>query len=205
MPVHSYLQYTATPQAPLLIDTTTILSPDWHVLLKPGDNYVGGNDFFDDNANIVDIIPQEGEYPPVINRNKKPKSLTNSIVEFLITSALISGDIPGTKNINDKATMLIHPTWRVHGKEDDIGIETFYDWVCNILDSLEKDLEVFDYGSFIKEYDKIKLRLSAVFGGKFPSLEDICDVILEEIIPEIETHQVTGGKVDKDEEFFGIL
>ena len=37
LPNHSYLQYTATPQGPLLIDLENILSPDWHVILKPGD------------------------------------------------------------------------------------------------------------------------------------------------------------------------
>ena len=45
IPNHTYLQYTATPQANLLIDTMSLLSPDWHVILKPGDKYTGGNEF----------------------------------------------------------------------------------------------------------------------------------------------------------------
>ena len=202
LPCHTFLQYTATPQAPLLIDTTTLLSPDWHVLLTPGGNYSGGNDFFSKDKNIVDIIPQEGEYPPIVNPQKKPVSLTDSIIEFLITSALISGEIDNTITINERATMLVHPTWRVFGDNENVGIETFYDWICNIIDSLERDLDNQDYRSFEKEYNKIKNRLIPnVWMGNFPSLEEIADVILEDTIPDLETHQVTGGKLKKGEEF----
>ena len=38
---HIYLQYTATPQAPLLINLTEILSQDWHVVLDAGKGYFG--------------------------------------------------------------------------------------------------------------------------------------------------------------------
>ena len=202
LPYHSFLQYTATPQAPLLIDTTTLLSPDWHVLLTPGSNYSGGNDFFSKDKNIVDIIPQEGEYPPIVNPQKKPISLTDSITEFLITAALLSGDISNTVIINDRATMLVHPTWRVYGDSENVGIETFYDWIYNIIESLEKDLDHEDHTSFQKEYDKIKNRLVPnIWTSDFPSLDEIADVILEYIIPDLETHQVTGGKLKKGEEF----
>lgn len=201
-PNHSYLQYTATPQAPLLIDTTTLLSPDWHVLLTPGENYSGGNDFFQTSKNIVDIIPQEGEYPPIVNPQKKPISLTDSIIEFLITAALLSGEIANTDTINEKATMLVHPTWRVYGDNENVGIETFYDWICNIIESLERDLDLQDYSSFQKEYDKIKNRLFPnIWLNKFPSLNEIAEVIIEDTIPDLETHQVTGGKLKKGEEF----
>ena len=45
---HSYIQYTATPQANLLYDYLDILSPKWHEVLKPGDAYTGGKTFFKD-------------------------------------------------------------------------------------------------------------------------------------------------------------
>ena len=45
IPNHSYLQYTATPQANLLIDTMSLLSPDWHVVLKPEVNILGEMNF----------------------------------------------------------------------------------------------------------------------------------------------------------------
>ena len=36
---HSYVQYTATPQAAFLIDSNDILAPEYHTVLTPGDDY----------------------------------------------------------------------------------------------------------------------------------------------------------------------
>ena len=57
---HSYLQYTATPQGPLLINYLNILSPDWAVVLKPGNGYVGGKVYFQENSKYIKHIPYEG-------------------------------------------------------------------------------------------------------------------------------------------------
>ncbi len=46
LPCHTYLQYTATPQAPLLINIIDSLSPDFVEVLNPGKNYIGGQVFF---------------------------------------------------------------------------------------------------------------------------------------------------------------
>ena len=46
LPGNSYIQYTATPQANLLIATMDLLSPKTHTLLLPGERYVGGKKFF---------------------------------------------------------------------------------------------------------------------------------------------------------------
>jgi hypothetical protein len=55
IPHHSYLQYTATPQAPLLINLVDILSPDFAEVLTPGHGYVGGADFFLVQPNLASI------------------------------------------------------------------------------------------------------------------------------------------------------
>ena len=41
LPNHTYLQYTATPQAPLLISLADLLSPEFVEVLEPGDGYTG--------------------------------------------------------------------------------------------------------------------------------------------------------------------
>lgn len=46
LPGCSYVQYTATPQANLLMDITDILSPRSHTVLTPGSAYIGGKHFF---------------------------------------------------------------------------------------------------------------------------------------------------------------
>jgi hypothetical protein len=57
-PHHSYLLYTATPQAPLLISRIDTLSPDFGKVLTPGDRYVGGQEFFiDGRDDYIELIP----------------------------------------------------------------------------------------------------------------------------------------------------
>ena len=46
LPNHSYVQYTATPQGPLLISIVDLLSPKHHTVLTPGKSYTGGKTFF---------------------------------------------------------------------------------------------------------------------------------------------------------------
>ena len=46
---HTYLQYTATPQAPLFISILDILSPNFVKILNPGNDYTGGKTFFRQN------------------------------------------------------------------------------------------------------------------------------------------------------------
>jgi hypothetical protein len=43
---HTFLQYTATPQAPLFINLMDRLSPNFIRLLTPGQEYTGGRAFF---------------------------------------------------------------------------------------------------------------------------------------------------------------
>jgi len=45
---HCYVQYTATPQGPMLITLDDILSPDFASVITPGENYLGGKEFFGD-------------------------------------------------------------------------------------------------------------------------------------------------------------
>lgn len=46
LPNHTFLQYTATPQALLLINLIDVLSPDFAEILTPGSTYTGGKIFF---------------------------------------------------------------------------------------------------------------------------------------------------------------
>ena len=57
LPNHSLVQYTATPQGPLLINVMDLLSPDFHVVLTPGKAYTGGKTFFIDEPDLILTIP----------------------------------------------------------------------------------------------------------------------------------------------------
>jgi len=59
IPHHTFLQYTATPQGPLLINLIDVLSPNFAVTLTPGPDYTGGRDFFLNEASLIREIPPD--------------------------------------------------------------------------------------------------------------------------------------------------
>ena len=81
VPSHLYVQYTATPYAPLLLDAADILSPQHVEFLTPGEGYTGGKQFFIDNADrVVRNVPlldeQASKTPPL----QLQKSLYHALV-----------------------------------------------------------------------------------------------------------------------------
>jgi len=110
LPDHTYLQYTATPQAPLLVEIADCVSPDFAVTLTPGKAYVGGRDMFAPNAirsfvqSIPDVeLPSEGNFD-----ESAPPSLDRALLLFLV--GLSDGIAKGDSELTDKnRTMLVHP------------------------------------------------------------------------------------------------
>jgi hypothetical protein len=84
LPNHSMLQYTATPQAPLLLNIADILSPDFCHVLDPGPDYTGGRSFFIDNGLLVKPIPsselRSNSSPPA----SVPPSLHDAMCVFVL-------------------------------------------------------------------------------------------------------------------------
>jgi hypothetical protein len=127
LPNHSFLSYTATPEANLLLELDDILSPDSVVVLTPGDDYVGGYDLFADRSSKFVNIIAEDELEVATAPTEKdlpPKSLVDSLAYFLIAMAVAHKSFPGVRPIS----MLIHP-------DSKIDSHTKYrKWVKSILD-----------------------------------------------------------------------
>lgn len=105
MPHHTYLQYTATPQAPLLINIIDVLSPRFVEVLDPGREYVGVVDFFQHNRELVRTIP-DNEIPSPDNQvNGAPESLREALRLFIIGVA--AGLI--LRSLERNRSMLVHP------------------------------------------------------------------------------------------------
>lgn len=106
IPHHSYLQYTATPQAPLLINVIDTLSPNFAQVLTPGAGYTGGKTFFVEHRELVKSIP-ESELP---NADGPPLDIPESLKEAMrlfylgVAAAYLSAG--GTKG---NRSMMIHP------------------------------------------------------------------------------------------------
>jgi hypothetical protein len=103
LPCHTYLQYTATPQAPLLINISDVLSPDFVHVLDPGADYIGGADFFKPQSPYVKVIPA-ADIPPNNALPVEPPEtfLTAMRIFFVGLAASIIGK-------TGRRSMLVHP------------------------------------------------------------------------------------------------
>lgn len=130
LPHHSYLQYTATPQAPLLISLIDALSPSFAAVITPGEDYTGGLDFFGVESPIVRPIPPNDVPSPQNPIVEPPSSLLGAMRSFILGVAvqLAVSEAP------DPRSMLIHPSERTAVHAD------FENWARSILRRWEAEL-----------------------------------------------------------------
>jgi len=108
IPRHVFLQYTATPQALLLINIIDILSPSFVEILEPGAGYHGGRAFFRERPELVREIPAN-ELPsrqsPLI---EPPQTLFDALRLFFlgVAAGIIQEQSQGNRS------MMIHPSER---------------------------------------------------------------------------------------------
>lgn len=177
---HSYIQYTATPQGPLLISILDLLSPKHHVVLTPGKGYTGGKTFFKDEPSLILEIPEiEVFHSKKNNLEACPQSLLEALrLHFMGVSIVV--DI---KNKESFLSMMVHAD-----REQDASAK-FYGWIKNQIDAWsnlvnagESDLgyqELKD--TFRRSYPEV-VRLYAVHGEEVPSFEDVWDNIPDIIL-----------------------
>src|SRR5262245_49196719 len=109
VPRHLYVQYTATPYAPLLLDADDLLSPQFVEFLNPGPGYIGGREFFVDFSdrvvrNVPSLEEQATKTPPLA----LPNSLVSATASFLAGAALLLAH----QSEGAPVSMLVHSTAR---------------------------------------------------------------------------------------------
>ena len=140
---YAYLQYTATPQAPLLVHLADCVSPEFAIVLTPGEGYTGGKHFFPESINkdlIVDIpkkeMPEDGnaKLPPL-----PPESFIEAMRLFLVGVA----DNIAKGSPESYRSLLIHPhkeqKWHVRYWEFTKDFLKFSDEILTNGDNSEKD------------------------------------------------------------------
>lgn len=143
VPNHFYLQYTATPQAPLLIAIDDALSPDFVRVLKPGDGYTGGEVYFGgpSPSPLVHVIDPADVLAASNPSGPPPAGLRAALQQFLIGAAhVVAGGEPETRS------MLVHPS---RGTADQ---GTFATWIRDMKDTWHDRIE------HASEVDPAKLR-----------------------------------------------
>lgn len=109
LPHHTYLQYTATPQAPLLIALDDMLSPAFAELVEPGDGYTGGAVFFG-RAGVDELVipvPEADQFKPGAPPEDSPESLLDALRVFIVGCAVAS-----VRGWASPRSMLVHPSQR---------------------------------------------------------------------------------------------
>ena len=155
---HSFLSYTATPEANLLLELEDILSPDSVVVLKAGKEYVGGQELFADRSskfvNVISGDELEVATSPT-ERDMPPKSLVESLAYFVISLCIVQKAFPFVRPIS----MLIHPDSKIdsHAK--------YYKWVELIKDRWKVHLEEND------NFDTLDYKIPSDFSKAINELE----------------------------------
>jgi len=155
---HTYIQYTATPQAPLLINLMDLLSPKFHVVLTPGEKYTGGRTFFVDNPDLIITIPDTEVYHHKYNKlSEPPQSLMDAMQIFLMGVAVFV-------NIEAKERLL---SMMIHADRETDASRKFLGWADSLLVSWTKRLSLNDgdpsktelLSEFEKNYSEVSHRL----------------------------------------------
>lgn len=132
LPRHTFLQYTATPQAPLLINIIDMLSPSFAEVLTPGSEYVGARDFFIESRYLAQPIPTGEIQSAGRLLQEPPDSLLQAMRIFFLGVAaglLLDG---GTGN----RSMLVHPSQKTRGHK------LYFHWVSRIKSAWEDTLQL---------------------------------------------------------------
>lgn len=126
---HTYLMYTATPQAPLLLNLADTLSPDFVRVLDAGPDYTGGEYFFvEHRSSFVESIPDSETLAAVdLDTQEPPTSLLDALATFLVGVVSQQG--------KRQLAMLVHPshTKDLHNR--------YKQWVSGALDAWRLTLD----------------------------------------------------------------
>lgn len=201
LPGNSYVQYTATPQANILINTSDMLSPKTHTLLYPGKGYCGGKLFFGVGeegkrfgTSLIKVIKED----EVFNSRRNP---LEEIPESLLFALMLQiwAVIINTRFYNNvsQLSMMVHTdvtlSWNA----------TFFEWINDTLNEWSDIMDDHSYG--VKRY-KLEEAFKSAFDEASKLYDDesgLCFDTLKEYIPEVlnDTHVylITGDTNDMQE------
>jgi len=187
---HCYISVTATPQANILISALDVLSPDFGVLVNPGDGYCGLNTFHGSDTKYT--IPIEENYN--LLDDGVPESFTKALALFFVGCAVrrfkgMSG--------NDKFSMLIHPS----------HLKGIHESVYNKTNAIIKNWMAMSSNKFDISYSEFRKTLISAYevylkdGVHLPNFDELEDEIIK-AIKFVGIHKVNGDRVDNDGDKF---
>lgn len=197
LPGNTYIQYTATSQANLLISMQDTLSPQSHTLLTPGDGYIGGKLYFGMgenhelyNCGLVKEIPPMDVFHKKRNILKKiPGSLVDALMLHVLAIAIVV-KWRKTEGINF-LSMMVHPDETTNWNS------TFKKWIDNTIKNWRQAFrndKTEDYASVISKFKKnFEEAIRYYDEEERPSWEDI-QPLLRDIILDHKVYLVNSDK-----------
>lgn len=189
LPHHSYLQYTATPQANLLLAQTDLLNPSFSELVTPGEAYTGGHAFFKGPVDLVADIPAAEVPTPRAPLSSPPKSLLKALRYFLLVAAQHS--LTRKKGLTSKdrnRSMMVHPAVATASHR------VYKNWVEKAFKGLKKQIEdghaskpMIIAAIFQPEYDSLRKTYPSI-----KPLPELLEAMAEEVLDDLNYVEVNG-------------
>jgi len=160
---HTFLQYTATPQANLFVNIMERISPNFIKLLTPGEGYTGGNVFFIQEPHLINRIPND-EIPTNQNPiHEPPESLLYALKIYFL--GVVAGEI---KKDQRNRSMMVHPSRLTNSQN------VFFNWIRNVTESWKRLLQSNDEEEkreLLQEFQEAYRDLVLTVGDELPSFE----------------------------------
>jgi hypothetical protein len=139
LPSHTLLEYTATPQATLLVSLVDELSPDFVSVIDPGEDYTGGRYFFQNHRReFIKHIPSDDVALIDDESLEPPPSLTKAFAGFALGCA--AGRV--LRSGPPQRSMLVHPSHKTLPQGRFAGwLKQMRDLWVDLLRSDEGDLD----------------------------------------------------------------
>lgn len=175
LPLHTYVIYTATPQAPLLVSLTDTVSPRTVTVLQHGPGYVGGEELFINRENRFAHAIYDNDDALDPSQIVPPKSLQTALATFLI--ALV---VTQERLTPRPLSMLIHPSSEtdLHHVYEDWVNSMIYDRIRPALYSDDKALiaQLRDT-MFRPAYEELSATGGTAVGDRILSLDEILTLL----------------------------
>ena len=189
---HSYVEYTATPQALLLSSRDQNTSPQWARIISPGEKYVGTSLLFSETSNSTKTRPEKEIFKGTDNIEVLPNSFYSALFSFLIVAAQ---KLLTPEKFGKTISIMVHPDRAVnsHLNWGEMIEEEFKDWA--------EDISKYGSKKFLQENIK---RLRIAYENLYDSgnNKDISsfDALIENIPGIIQLTKITTLNADSSNE-----
>lgn len=164
-PHHTYVQYTATPQANLLISLVDHLSPEFAEIVSPGAGYVGGATLFKPKGGYAKTIPDSDASAKLSTSSAPPATLVNALRTYLLAACASE-----VKREGANRTMMVHPSQQTGPHND------YLHWIDELIDAWRAIVSIDDdrlKRDFFDGFLDVYKDLESTSNGDLPAFDDL--------------------------------